>query len=171
MTTFYTDSTTPTAMTAAVKGNTGYNVGIADKILYALYEDSATWTAWTAWAQSNALNSNNVTNFSSMAIEVKGMWGSLRYKNDANEDTWAKSFMCMEDKGSANNRGGWCVEAKISTASSTTTYDSETYRAVTADFKTTVEDVMATPPGREVVDWAFAATHSYATGTANKQIV
>ena len=84
---FYTDSTTPTAMTSAVKGNTGYNVAIADKIEYALYEDSATWTAWSAWAQSNALNSSNIANFSSRALEVKGMWGSLiTGKNESNEN-------------------------------------------------------------------------------------
>ena len=74
----------------------------------------------------------------------------------------------MEDKGSANNRGGWCVEAKIATASSTTTYDSETYRATTALFKTHVEDIFAGPPARNVADWGFVATRTFATGDVTR---
>ena len=46
MTTYYTDSTTPTAY----KDSSAYSVGIANKITYALYEDTATWSAWESWA-------------------------------------------------------------------------------------------------------------------------
>ena len=46
MTTYYTDSTTPTAY----KDSSAYSTGIANKITYALYEDTATWSAWESWA-------------------------------------------------------------------------------------------------------------------------
>ena len=128
MTVYYTDSTTPVASGSTLL------TGITSKIEYELYEDSNTWTAWTAWANSNALNSNNIANFSARALHVKGTWYTFISGQTDNVNTWAKSFMCMEDKGTASNRGGWCVEASISTASSTTTYSSITYRATTANF-------------------------------------
>ena len=135
MTTYYTDSTTPTAY----KDSSAYSVGIANKITYALYEDTATWSAWESWASSNALNALNITNFSSRAINVIGVWETLIKGQTNSVNDWATSFMCMEDKATTDPRGGWCAAANISTVSSTTTYDSLTYRATATNFDTLVE--------------------------------
>ena len=151
--TFYTDSTTPKAMSTIVNGFT-YNAAIAGKIEYALYEDSATWSAWTTWAKNNGLNANNVSYFSSRALEVKGTWDSF-VKLPASDNLWVPSFMCMEDKGTANNRGAWCAVANVVTASSTTTYASKTFRMSSADFQTKVANYT---PARTLGDLIFTAT-------------
>ena len=159
MTTYYTDSTTPTAYSTS----SAYSDGIAGKITYALYEDTATWSAWESWAASNALNSNNITNFSSRAINVIGVWETLIKGQNNNVNEWATSFMCIEDKATTDPRGGWCAAAAITTVSSTTTYDSTTYRATATNFDSLVEGASTTR-----ADTTFGGWSTFTTSDAAK---
>ena len=162
MTTYYTDSSTPTAYS----DSSAYANGIAGKITYCLYEDTATWTAWNSWASGNALNGNNITNFSSRAINVIGTWETFIKGQESNVNTWAASFMCMEDKATASPRGGWCAAAAITTVSSTTTYDSTTYRATATNFDSLVEGATVNR-----ADTTFAGWSTFTTSDAAKKIV
>ena len=54
-TTTYTDATPPVDYTSREgkflnTGLAGKTTGQLDRISYALYEDTDTWTAWTTWA-------------------------------------------------------------------------------------------------------------------------
>ena len=125
-TVFYNDSSGPTAYSGT------RNLGIAGKqsfdpprVSYALYEDSATWSAWTAWAQSNALNTNNIENFSARALEVYGNWQGILETE--------YSFMCVEDESTNTNRGAWCAEANIDSSTGQKLYNTRTWRLSAAD--------------------------------------
>ena len=157
-TVYYTDSTTPTAYS----DSSAYSVGIANKISYALYEDTATWTAWNTWASGNALNGLNITNFSSRAINVIGTWETFIKGQESNVNTWATSFMCMEDKATTDPRGGWCAAAAITTVSSTTTYDSTTYRATSANFSSLVAGASTTRADTTFGGWSTFTTSDVA---------
>ena len=151
-TVYYTDSSGPTAYTGT------RNVGIAGKnswlysvprVTYALYEDTATWTAWTAWAQTNALNTKNIENFSSRALEVYSNWHSIA-ENEF-------SFMCVEDESVIDtNRGAWCAEANITSSTGQTLYNTRTWRLSATDV-TTKLDAYA-PSDRSLKNFSFAST-------------
>ena len=149
-TVFYNDSSGPTAYTGT------RNVGIAAKnswdpprITYALYEDSATWSAWTAWAQSNALNTNNIENFSARALEVHSNWHGV------NETEY--SFMCVEDESTETNYGAWCAEAYIDSSTGQKIYDTRTWRLSATDV-TTKLDAFAPDDDRSIKSFAFDST-------------
>ena len=149
-TVFYNDSSGPTAYTGT------RNIGIAGiqsfdspRVTYALYEDSATWSAWTAWAQSNALNTNNIENFSARALEVYGNWQSI------NETEF--SFMCVEDESTESNMGAWCAEAYIDSSTGQRLYDTRTWRLSATDV-TTKLDAYAPDDDRSLKSFAFDST-------------
>lgn len=99
---FYTDSTPPLATIGAL--STGINGckgdlcdaetlatvdSSLDRVQYALYEDSATWTAWTAWAQDNVFNPEQLDKYSATALQIVGKWDTIEEGD--------KSFMCITD--------------------------------------------------------------------------
>jgi len=84
---FYTDSTPPLAtigdLTMGINGCTKQPVGETaatcstdpptsinpvNRVEYALYEDSATWSAWTAWAEDNVYNVEQLNKYSARAL-------------------------------------------------------------------------------------------------------
>ena len=87
-TVYYKDSTGPAATLGTLKtGVKPYGSATQDRVQYALYEDSATWTAWSAWAKQNAYDGTSMTKFSSRALKVYGYWDTIAYSE--------KSAMCI----------------------------------------------------------------------------
>ena len=81
-TVFYNDTTGPTALTtldtsaSMLTAIPGWDAtaaadkadGVDDRIQYALYQDTATWTAYAAWTEQNGLMYENVSLFSDTAL-------------------------------------------------------------------------------------------------------
>ena len=92
-----------------------------------------------------------------------GVWETLIKGQTNSVNDWATSFMCMEDKATTDPRGGWCAAANISTVSSTTTYDSLTYRATATNFDSLVE---GETPTRDLT--TFGGWSTFTTSDAAK---
>ena len=127
--TYYTDSTGPsTTLGVLSTGLAPFGSKTQPRVQYALYEDSATFTAWYAWAKQNAYDSNAMTKFSSRALKLYGFWDTM-----AKDDL---SLMCIEDRSTSNAKGALCAEAYLTEVSGTTVYDSKTYSIKAADTAT-----------------------------------
>ena len=107
--TFYTDTTPPAAYTGSLETGIG---GIAssddDRIKYALYQDTDTWSAWTDWAEVNGRKYSRVSDFSSTALQIIGYWDSIPSGNSEDDPiVYTKSFMCLSNTAT----GTICMEA------------------------------------------------------------
>lgn len=129
----YTDFTPPTTFPGT------FQVGIPNAVTskpphveYALYEDSATWSAWSEWATQNAYETKNKDSYSARAIEIKGTWDTMSEGD--------KSFMCIIDKSTSNNRGGLCMEANITGSGATLVFSTKTYSIKQVDVAAVLPD-------------------------------
>jgi hypothetical protein len=90
MTAYYSDITPPAAYTGTMNtAIAGLHTVDRDRMKYALYEDSATWTAWVSWAEQNAIKFDRTRNYSARAFQVIGYWATIPI------DGLSKSFMCV----------------------------------------------------------------------------
>jgi len=68
----------------------------ADRMQYALYEDTKTWEAWKAWAEIEGIKTSRTENFTSRALHLRGNWATIP------DDGLSKSFMCIADNSTIN---------------------------------------------------------------------
>ena len=68
---FFTDSTQPRAYTGEMVvaiAHESEEAALQNRVEYALYSDTTTWTSWVEWAMMNAYDGTNWLRFSAQAI-------------------------------------------------------------------------------------------------------